>query len=826
MSSLFDDARYASRHLWRAKAFALGAILVLSISAAANTTALSLLSAVAFRGLSVPAAERLVMITATDERGRSAQPIYFSTFDQLRSLPSLEQMTLFAGGGLLWVEARGVTGEGFIEAVTPGFHESLGLAPRLGRFISAGDAPADGAAAAVTVISHRLWQRYFGGDPQAIGEALLINKVPFTIVGVMPPEYSGIYIENQVDFAVPLGTLGRHLATNQYPLDPRRPLRAPSVIARLRHGYTFEQARASLDTAWDTLRAGSLPSSLSGDDRRAAETTAIRIESLSIGISRLRARYGDRLRLFSAVTLTFVVIGALNIAGVMGARAAARDRELATHLALGAHPARLVRCIAFECASLSVSGALLGAVVAWWATSAVAASLWDGATPLLLSARPRPGTLLLSFAIAFGVSLLMSIGPALRVRQLRNSLARGVAGSIARFATPLVVAQVSLSMVLAVLAGLFTATLVSLMNLDTGVDGTKLRWTRLLQQPGGYRGMTDAAYYPELARTVASVPGIDRVALSHQFPAFYNFGDLLPFYAAGRAESRDTRGDLPALMESISPDFFDTIGVPILFGRDFSWSDDRDHPGVVIVNQRLRDALFGEQNPLGRHIRIGDDPARQTLEIVGVVRDATMGSYRRPHQPVAFRPKLQEPGFTRTPVIVFRTGLLAADADRAVADAVRTLGREYVRRGYSFDEQVRTAMRDERLTASLSSGFAAGAIGLAAVGLFAQLAYTVTRRHREIAVRMAVGASRAAILWMIIRHGVSAAVAGGLIGVPLSLAATRVARSRAFEVAVPSPWVLLAAAIALIAIAGLASAAPAWRAASVAPAMTLRDHTH
>jgi len=827
LSSLLEDTRHALRHLWRAKGFAFGVILVLGLSASASTTALGLLDAVASRPLLVPAADRLALISATDERGRAPQPIYFSTFTHIRSLQPFDRAALFAGGGLLWIEARGVTGEAFIEAVTPGYHESLGLAPHLGRFISTSDAPADGAAAAVAVISHGFWQRAYGGEARAIGEQLFVNRAPFTIVGVMPPEYAGLFIENHVDFAVPLGTLGRHLATNQYRLDPQRPLRAPNVVARLRPGRTIEQARASLEVAWETLRTESLPPSLSGDERRAAETSRVTLEPLTFGVSRLRARFGDRLRLFSAVTLTLVLVGALNVAGLMAARAAARDREIATHMALGATPIALMRRIVLECASLSTAASLLGAIVAWWATPLIAVALWDGAVPLQLSTTPRPSILLLAFVSAFAVSLVMSVGPAPRLWRADIGLVhagRTATASIARIATPLVVIQVSLSMLLGVMAMMFTATLTSLLQLDTGVNGRSLRWTRLFQQPDGYRGMNDAAYYPELARTVAAIPGVHAVGLSHHFPAFYNFHDLVATYAVSRAESHDAAGEATAMMESISPDFFDTIGVPILLGRDFTWSDDRARQGVVIINQRLRDLLFGDQNPLGRMMRIGDDPSRQALEIVGVVRDATMGGYRSQHQPVAFRPNLQEPLFTRMPVIVFKTTLPAADADRAVAGAVRRMGREYVRRGYSFDEQVDIAMRDERLSAGVASGFAAVALILAGVGIFAQVAYAVARRARELAVRMALGATRAAIFWTVIRRGVVAALAGGVIGVPVSLAAAQLAQWRDVGIASPSPWLLAASGLFLVGAAAAASAVPAWRGALVAPATVLRDH--
>jgi len=824
VTGLVEDARLAVRHLVRTPAFVLAVVVVMGVAMGANATVLSLLNAIVIRPLPLPGADRLVVLSATEERGPAARPIYFSTFRQLRALPPFATMAMYAGGGLLWIEARGVTGEGFVEAITPGFHESLGLTPLLGRFISEQDAPGDGPAAAVAVISHRFWQRRYGGEPSAIGDQLLINKVPFTIIGVTPPDYSGLYVENGVDFAVPLGTLGRQLPTNQYPLDPKRPLRAVNVIALLAPEYDLARARAVLDSQWPALRTGSLPP-LSGDERVQAERSQVRLESLASGFSRLRGRYGDHLEMFAGVTLTFVVLGAINVAGLIAARATARQREFAVHAALGAPRARQIRRVLIEGLYLALGGAAVGVLIAWWAANALAAFLWDGATPLQLVIAPGSSIVLLCGLMAVGIAigLAAAIWLAVREHRLAATMTRLPSRSAARSITGLVVIQVSLSLALTCVATVSFQSLTSMQSLEHGIEAPGLRWTRVLPQPGGYTGLNDSTYYPELVRTLEELPGIEQVALAHHFPAFYNFGDQVATYPVGRAESALAPDVVSGMVEYISPGFFDAVGVPIVRGRDFRWSDDQKGRGVVVINDSMSRALFGDGDPVGRQIRIDSDPSRQRLEVVGVARDATMGAFRMPHQPVVFRPKAQEPRFNRVPVVVFRSSLPSGQADALLSAAVSGLGREYVRRVYSFDEQLGIAAFEERLTAGVSGGFAALAVSLAGLGLLAQLTYVVALRRNEIAVRVAVGAAPGKIAWMIVRQSLATVIAGVALGIPIAVAAVRAVPASAAGDGSHDVTVFWVTAGVFTAVTVMASLRPARRAAAISPIVALRS---
>ncbi|MDO8679080.1 MAG: ADOP family duplicated permease [Acidobacteriota bacterium] len=816
--------RRAIRQVTRAPGLASSVVGVLALTVGALTAILSILNAVALRPLPLRNPGQLVALSTTDERGQQARMIYHATVVEIAKQSAFETLGLYSGGGVLWAEARGVATEGGIEAVTPGFHEALGLAPVLGRFFDPTDGPAGGPAAAVTVISHRFWRRHYASDPSAIGDRLLINAVSFTIIGVMPPEYTGLYIEMGVDFSVPAAVLGRQLATNQFPSAPARPLRGLNAVGRLRQGVSLDQARTVIEAAWPTLRANAIPPGLNATELSDVRTQRIKLESLANGFSNLRTRRGDLLFALAWTTALLLAIGCVNLAGLLLARTADRRHEWAIHIALGATGGRLARQILIESWILSVVGIGAGIFIAWWASQALTNLLWESATPLMLSVTPDWRVLGWTAAASFGISALIGVLPAWSAsRHTSLRPVRSVTSVTGRWAKGLLVAQVALSLVLIFTAGLFAATLARLRGLDSGVPTDNIRWTRLFAQPGGYRDLNDATYYPDLVDRLSALPGIDSVALSHHFPAFFNFGSLVAEYAIAKSGAANGAEAATGMMEFVSPKFFETVGIPVLGGRDIRWSDDLQNPAVTIVNEALSRRLFPAGDAIGQRIRIGDDPARRSVEIIGIVRDATMGGYRVSHQPVAFRPKAQEPRFFRTPVVVFRTSVEASSIDRAVADTVSRMGREYARRLYSLEEQIDIALNQERLMAWLSSAGAACAALTSSIGLFALLTHSVSRRTREIGLRMALGASRPVVLGMVLRDGLSLTLAGVAIGIPCALAAGRLTASMLFGLSSSDPTMLAAGSLLFVLVSVLACFGPALRASMVSPTSALRS---
>jgi len=613
------------------------------------------------------------------------------------------------------------------------------------------------------------------------------------------------------------------LVTNQYPFGPDRPLRTDQLIGRLRAGYDLRQAGAILEAAWPALRASALPAAVTGDERRNAISSRIRVASVQSGFSRLRTRYGERLQVFAGITFAFLLTGAVNAAGLVSARAAWRRRELALHSAMGASVGRQRRRAFTEGLVLAATGTGIGLLAACWAAQALGAFLWDGVMPLALPTRPSP-IVMWSFAglsvVVGGVLALPGWAAAHRAAtaHVRADVAPSSAPGSIRW---LVAAQVAVSFVLAALAVMLTTTLLSLGRLDHGVDGADLRWTRLLPQPGGYQDIDESAYYPELVRGLRALPGIEAVALSHHFPSFFNFGNQVATYPMG-PPGADEAGSVTGMMEYVSPDFFVTIGVPFITGRDFRWSDDGRAPAVVIVNESLSRAVFGDADAVGRRLRIGADDARQVLEVIAVVRDATMGDYRRPHHPTAFRPRTQEPRFMRRPVVVFRSRLPAAEADALISEAVARPGREYVRRMYGFDEQIGIALFEERLGAGVAASLAVITLLLTGAGLLAQLSLLVAARRRELAVHLAVGASPRQVAWRVIRHAGETLLIGVVLGAVGVAASRQWLRSWSASLGDWNPVTLLAVAAFFAAIGVAAAAYPAWQAARTDPAVMLR----
>jgi predicted permease len=820
---LLQDARYALRQTRRAPGFACAVVVTLALAIGANTAFFSLVNALVLRTLPVRNPSGLVLLQATDDRGQQNRPIYYSTFTELARLPVFETLALYSGGGLFQIEVRGSLNEGLIEASTPGLFETLGLRPFLGRFFTSDDSPPDRPAAAVVVLSYNFWRRAFGADPKAVGETILISGTPAMVIGVTPPEYKGFYVDGGYGFSVPLTFLNRQMAT-----DPKRPVRGLNAVARLAAGVSLKEARAAVDAAWPALRVDTVPPGLTQTEQKEITTQRIKVESLANGVSSLRRQYQGPLMILWSISALVLLVGCVNFGGLMLARTAARDQQLAICFALGATRRRIVQQLLVESLMLSLIGASVALPLAWWTTQTAGMVLWQNQStaPLAQSLTPDGRVLALTCAIAIATGLVIGILPAWtasRRRPLSGPRAdRTVACVSSRWGKALLVAQVAMSLVLLFGAGLFASSLMKLLNLDAGVRTESVRWSRLFAVPNGYRNQNDAAYYPELVRQVSEVPGVHSVALASYFPTFFGLGHLISTQILARAEATDPAEAAAGLMENVTPRFFETAGIRLLRGRDFTWSDDTHHPEVVIINESLSRKLFADGEAIGRRIRIGNDPRRAGVQVVGVVSDAAIGSYRQPHMPVAFRPRMQELQLSRAPVMVFRVSGDPAVVDGRIEEVIAGLGHEYPRRFYSLDEHIDRSLLQERLLAGLSSFFAGLAVVLAFVGLYGVLAYAVARRTREIGVRMALGASRGRVIRMVVRDGLVLTIMGVAIGIPCAVGAARLIGSFLFGLGSSDPTTLIAVSALMVSVGVVAGLRPALRASGVDPMTALR----
>jgi len=821
IDALVQDVRHAGRQLRRSPSLSLVVILTLTFSIGANTALFSVLNALVLRTLPVKEPERLAVLSVNDSHGQPGRFLYYDTYAELASHQHVfEAMALYVGGGLLKTETRGEISEGGVEAATPGYYELLGVRPALGRFISTADAPAVGEAAPVIVLGFRFWQRQFGADPRVVGETMKVDGLPLTIIGVTPPEFKGLYVDGGADFMVPLSVI-RRLAG-----DPKLPIRSRNAIGRLRAGATLEHARAEIGTIFPAIQATTLPSGLAPPAQDDLRSQRVQVDSIAAGFSALRTRYASPLEVLIGLTALLLTIGCANLAGLLMARAAAREQQLAICLALGATRARLVQQLVVESLLLSALGAAGALLLAWWASDALAATLWSGTAPRAISMTPDARVLGLMAAVTTIVGLIVGAFPAFAASRQRDHIglhpAHTTGQPTSRWGRSLLVAQVALSLVLVFGAALFAGSLAKLRAIDTGFRTNGILWGRAFAVPGGYDRFDEASYYPALVGQLSALPGVQSVALSKLFPAYFTFPARLDSIA--RTESGDASTEVAGLMETVSPRFFETFDIAFVDGRDFTWHDDLRSTAVAIVNSSLSRKLFPGGRAIGQRIRVGTDPGRRILQIVGVVNDSVITNMRGlAHQPVVFRPALQEPRMARaSDVSVRASGDLHATAD-AMKRTVTALGHEYLRGVQTLGEELDRSMLQERLLAALSSLCAALAVLLAFIGLHGLLAHAVVRRRREIGVRMALGASRRTVMRMVVSEGLGLTVLGVLIGIPCALLVARLAVTLLFGLAPSDPMMLAAAGLFFVIVGASAGLLPARRAATVDPIVALRD---
>jgi putative ABC transport system permease protein len=666
------------------------------------------------------------------------------------------------------------------------------------------------------VISYTTWQRLFAGDPQAIGDRIVINAHPMTVIGVTPPSFKGFYVDAGFGFSVPLSVLNRYLGT-----DAKRPLRGLQAVGRLRKGVSIAEAEAAVTASWSSLRVDAIPAQLPATERRDIAASGIKVRSLASGFSTLRTRFARPLGVLLAATVLLLVIGCVNISGLLLARTAARDHQFAILLALGAPRARFIQQVLIEGIVLSLLGTALALPFAWKGTVAVTNAMWSGRDPIALSTSPDSLVLAATIVVSIVTGLLMSALPAVRAARRRHlglRTQRAVTDSLGFWGRGLLVAQIALSLLLLVGAGLFARTLWNLRHIDAGFDNPNVRWARLFALPGTPPPKDFRAHYTSLLRQIEELPQVESVAMSSMFPTYFNASQFLTRYSVDSRATGNAVGN--ALMETITPRFFETVGIPRKQGRDFSWSDTVGSPAVAILSESLSLRLFGNSTPIGQLVRIGTDPKRASVEIVGVVGDASIGDLRDPHVPVVYLSRLQET--MQTPVLLFRPVAGASSPDSAIQSVIGSNNYDYPRGWYSIAQNVDATLVQERMLAALSAFLAAISLVLAFVGVHGLMSFSVAQRTRELGIRLALGATPSRLRYIFVREGLLLSVAGVAIGLLATVAVSRVAASMLFRVSPSDPWVLLSASAFFIAISLSAVIRPAIRAASLDPVETLR----
>jgi len=810
------DVRHSFRSLRRAPTFSLIVVVTLAVAIGATTAVGSLLNALVLRKLALPSPEQLVALSATDAGGNATGYFYENTFAAYRSAQrSFAQLSMYSGGGLVHVEAPSEAFDASTERVSSNYFDMLGGRLSAGRFFADSDD-------AVIVISEKFRRRLFG-NASGVGETIKVDALPVTVIGVAANGSNGLEADYPADLFVPFAPV------RAAPGGPPRPARSWNLVGRLARGVSIGAARAELTALWPSIQAATLPTTLPEPEREALLRQRVDVEALATGFSGLRDRYGTTLRMVLGLMGLLLAVACANLAGLALARALMRRHQVAIRLALGGSAPRvfwqllldglLLSAVAFA-GAVPIASGMVQLLRATLLADAIGSRTFPPATP-------DAGVLAAAALLTLLVGVTIGVVSAWRsvTVGVDEGLRRGrrIVGSFGRFGRGLLVAQVAMSMTCLVAAGLFMSTLARLRANDSSLQSQRIVFTRAYREPGDETVLTPA-YYRALVSDLARMPGAEAAALSVYYPTYYERPEPIPLFLTERytRADGDASSEVAAWPEFVSPGFFDLFRLPRLQGRDITWDDGPGKPDVALLSASLARALFPAGDAVGHHLRlIGPQP--RDLDVIGVVADAPYIKLDDPRPFVVFRPILQDLARSQFPMAYVRASGDLATVRDGYARVVKTLGHRLLRGFITSSEWVNHALLRERFTAGLAAFAAALTSVLACMGVYGLLAYSVTARVREIGVRLALGASRRTVIWMIVRDGLAIALPGVLIGAPCAWAAARLVRAQLYGIAPSDPPTLLIAAAISLATALAASWLPALRASRLAPVEALRE---
>jgi predicted permease len=818
---LIQDLRYGCRTLTGTPVVSAVAILSLALGIGANTAIFSVLNTLLLRSLPVDEPRQLVLLQ--DESGRRREwtnPIW----EQVRDRAGLFDGAFAASSARFNLAVRGESE--FVDGLwaSGNMFDVLGVRAVIGRTLTDRDDRAGGGPdGPVAVIGYGFWQRRFGGDPNAIGRALVVDGAVFTIVGVTPPQFFGVDVGRTFDVALPVGTVT--LVRNPRPLQ-QRSIWWLRIMIRLKPGQSAEAGTALLRALQPQIREATLPTDWHPGELGKFLRDPFRLESAANGDSNLRRRYLRPLTTIMVVVGAVLLIACANLANLLLARAAARRHELSLRMALGASRLRLVRQLLTESLLLSAVGALLGLVLAHWGSRLLVGELSTAANTVFLDLSLDWRVLAFTASVAVATAVLFGTAPAWRGARLQphaalKSRGRGAIGDGSLGPGHLlIVVQVALSLVLLAGAGLFVRTFSTLANLDTGFDARSILVAGVELTP-----RIDPARRPELFRQLlaaaAAIPGVSSAALSHGIPLSNNTWNNLIELPDGP--------ELPAAerltyFNIVSAGWFRTYGTPILDGRDFTSDDTPGSPMVAIVNEAFARRFNAGRNPVGMRVRQPWDIERR---VVGYVTDAVYESLRDPVPPTLYMPYGQSKVLpSSTSVSIRAAGGSPAQLTRPLIAALSQVDRDLIVTPRSMADRLDAALVQERLVAALSSFFGALALLLAGLGLYGLTSYAVNRRRSEIGIRIALGAAPSGVMVLVLRQAALLVATGILIGTGLSLWATRFVSPLLFRLEPHDPPTLAVAILLLAAIGLFAGWLPARRASRLDPAQVLREENN
>ncbi len=817
MQTLWQDLRYSARMLLKNPGFTLIAVITLALGIGANTAIFSVVNGVLLRPLAYQ--EPAQIMTLLQEGRGPVSPANFLDFRT--SSQSFTQMTVAeAWGGTLAGKDRPESLAGL--RMGEGLFELLGVSPLLGRTLQAEDY--EPGKDHVLVLSHKLWQRAFGGDPQIVGRQLMLNSESYTVVGVMPPQFLfPPFWSTRAEMWAPLD------------LRPRATQRGGNslrVFARLKPGVSQTQAQAEVDAVNKRL-ALAYPDANTG---------------LNIRVTPLNEKVVGNVRpalVALSVTVCFVLlIACANVACLLLARAASRQKEAAVRVALGASRWRILRQLLTESLMLSLFGAALGVLLAVWGVDWLTTLLAGNSTsfsvrlPRLSEIKLDATALGFTFAVSLLTSLLFGLAPALAaskpdLNQVLKEGGRGTTGGRRRLRESLVVAELALALVLLIGAGLLMNSFIKLQAVDPGFNPHNLlTMTVSLNGASQYVGPARETFYQQMTDRLSALPGVESVSAINHLPLA---GDVWgnSFVIEGRP--LPPPGQEIVTTERVSrPGYFRTMSIPLRAGRDFTERDTPDAPGFVIINETLARRYWPSEDPIGKRLTFDNprsaSPAPRWLTVVGVIKDVKQDNWVGAPGNEVYEPFQQSRGFyTRTTgpftamTLVIRTSVAPQSLATAVQETVKALDRNLpVSSALSMEQVIADTLWQPRFNLQLIGLFAAVALALAAIGLYGVMSYSVAQRTHEVGLRMALGAQSGDVLKLVVGQGMKLALLGVGAGLLVSVALTRLMTRLLFGVSATDLTTFAVIAILLMLVALVACWLPARRAARVEPLAALR----
>ena len=826
LEQLWNDVRFAARQFVRRPGLTLGALFALTCGLGGITTVFTLVDAVILKPLPVAAPHQLVWMR---------DPSFsFPVFEEVTARASMLSQVFAWDSGRLQIQWSSQPESTSVLLATGGIHETLGLRPAAGRLLVPSDSGRSAAEAqAVAVLSYSAWSNRFSRDPAAIGRTIRIEGIPFTIVGVTPPDFFGIAVGVPVDVTIPVTMLPRMRESQRQALTEAN-LSWLHIMGRLRPGVSIAEADAAFQTIWpEILRVTAEGITPSFRPRYLKFTSGL--EPGATGFSPVRVQFRDALWLLFALVGLLLVVACATVANLLLAAATGRQHELALRFALGATWRRVAQQLFVEGLMLAIAGSLLGLLFSAWASDLLLRLISTSYASVIVNAVPDRRVFIF-IAVAVGMSTLaFTIAPILRASRFGRvrvieAVARHTQSPHRAWTTRvLVAAQMIVSLTLLAGSALFVRNLSRLLATDIGFDrqnvlvvavDTLSPYSTLQRRDAGAPDVM--SYYGHLLQRLRDTPGVQLASLSFKPPISNERGSWWSTFANEGSTAPVDPGNRTYL-NAVSPGYFETIGLPIAAGRDFVDGDREGAPNVMIVNASLARYHFGNDSPIGRHLLMG--PERTRIEIIGLVRDSAYQYVNEQRRRIAYFPYTQQRAFLTRQTLVAEVRHIGAAA--SIADPLRAAVREVDPSAPLTIQSVTTRIDEslvrERLLTVIAAFLGATSLLLACGALAGLMSHIVTARTREIGLRLALGADRRSVLGLVMRQAMAIAVIGAVGGLGVTLAGGRLVTRFLSTIDPADPWALTSAAAILFVTAALAGYVPARRAARVDPMVALRS---